>query len=112
MKSKVFDWLGISAAVLCLIHCLLFPVLMVIPLGIEHNAYIDATFLLIGSVVVYRVTGNIASKKLKYTFWAAICLIAVSVLLDLIFHIHSPLIYIGAALLITAHIINFKNHKH
>lgn len=114
MKAKLFDWLGISAAVLCLIHCLLFPVLMIIPLGLEHehDAYIDAAFLLIGAVVVYRVTANMESQKLKYTFWAAIGLIAVSVLLDMLFHIHSPLIYIGAALLITAHIINFKNHKH
>lgn len=112
MKAKLFDWFGISAAVLCLIHCLLFPVLMIIPLGLEHDAYIDAAFLLIGAVVVYRVTANMESKKLKYTFWTAIGLIATSVLLDMLFHIHSPLIYIGAALLITAHIINFKNHKH
>ncbi|MFT3901946.1 MAG: MerC domain-containing protein [Niabella sp.] len=112
MNAKTFDWLGISAAVLCLIHCLLFPILMVIPLGIEHDAYIDSAFLLIGAVVVYRVTNNMESKKLKYTFWIAIGLIAVSVLMDLLFHFHSPLIYIGAALLITAHIINFKNHRH
>ncbi len=112
MNSKLFDWLGISAAVLCLIHCLVFPILIIIPLGLEHDAYIDAAFLLIGAVVVFRITRNMVSKKLKFTFWLAIVLIAVSVLLDLLFHIHSPLIYFGAAVLITAHIINFKNHKH
>lgn len=104
--------LGLSVAVLCLIHCLLFPVLMVLPLGFEHAAYVDAAFLLIGTVVVYRVTRTMESKTLKYSFWTAIGLIAVSVMLDILFHIHSPLIYIGATLLITAHIINFKNHKH
>lgn len=112
MNTKILDWLGISAAVLCLIHCLFFPVLMIISSGIENSAYIDAGFLVIGILIVYRITTNIKSKKLKYTFWTAIVLIAVSVLLDLFFHIYSPLIYVGAVLLIMAHIINFKNHKH
>lgn len=112
MKSRMFDLLGISAAVLCLIHCLLFPVLMIIPFGFAHDVYIDLVFLLIGTAVVYNVTRRISSKSLKIAFWAAIGLIAISILLHLLFHVHNPLIYVGAAVLITAHLINFKNHKH
>ncbi|REC76485.1 MerC domain-containing protein [Chryseobacterium elymi] len=112
MKSKILDAVGISAAVLCLIHCIVFPLLMIIPLGISHNPYIDLAFLIIGAVVVYRVTKNIASIWLKLLFWASLILILISVLADLIFEIHIPLIYAGAAGLITGHIINFKNHKH
>ncbi|MDP9959744.1 MerC domain-containing protein [Chryseobacterium lathyri] len=112
MKSKILDAVGISAAVLCLIHCIVFPLLMIIPLGISHNPYIDLAFLIIGAVVVYRVTQNITSNWLKLLFWASISLISISVLADLIFEIHIPLIYAGAAGLITGHIINFKNHKH
>lgn len=114
MKSKAFDLLGISAALLCLIHCLLLPVLMIVPLGLEHNhnAYIDLGFLLIGAAVVYQVTRTVKSKWLKGIFWAAIGLIGLSVLLDIAFHFHSPLIYPGAVLLIAGHVINFKNHKH
>ncbi|MGK6341017.1 MerC domain-containing protein [Chryseobacterium sp. DT-3] len=112
MKSKILDAVGISAAVLCLIHCIVFPLLMIIPLGISHNPYIDLAFLIIGAVVVYRVTKNIASRWLKFLFWISIILISVSVLADLIFETHIPLIYAGAAGLITGHIVNFKNHKH
>ncbi|GEN70627.1 MerC domain-containing protein [Chryseobacterium lathyri] len=112
MKSKILDAVGISAAVLCLIHCVVFPLLMIIPLGISHNPYIDLAFLIIGAVVVYRVTKNIASSWLKLLFWSSIILISISVLADLIFEIHIPLIYVGAAGLITGHIINFRNHKH
>jgi len=112
MKSKILDAVGISAAVLCLIHCIVFPLLMIIPLGISHNPYIDLAFLIIGAVVVYRVTKKIASNGLKFLFWFSIILISISVLADLIFEIHIPLIYAGAAGLITGHIINFKNHKH
>ncbi|WP_223559429.1 MerC domain-containing protein [Chryseobacterium lathyri] len=112
MKSKILDAVGISAAVLCLIHCVVFPLLMIIPLGISHNPYIDLAFLIIGAVVVYRVTKNITNSWLKLLFWSSIILISISVLADLIFEIHIPLIYVGATGLITGHIINFKNHKH
>ena len=112
MKSKILDTIGISAAVLCLIHCIIFPLLMVIPLGISHNPYIDLAFLLVGAVVVFRITQQISSRWLKLLFWISISLLFISVLTDLIFEVHIPLIYVGAAGLITGHIINFKNHKH
>lgn len=112
MKSKILDAVGISAAVLCLIHCIAFPLLMIIPLGISHNPYIDLAFLIIGAVVVYRITKNMTSGWLKILFWISILLISISVLADFIFEIHIPLIYAGAAGLITGHIINYKNHKH
>ncbi|GEN69561.1 MerC domain-containing protein [Chryseobacterium rhizosphaerae] len=112
MKSKILDAVGISAAVLCLIHCIVFPLLMIIPLGISHNHYIDLAFLIIGALVVFRITRQITNRRLKFLFWASILLISISVLADFIFEIHIPLIYVGAAGLITGHIINFKNHKH
>ncbi|MGE8554938.1 MAG: MerC domain-containing protein [Chryseobacterium jejuense] len=112
MKSKILDAVGISAAVLCLIHCIVFPLLLIIPIGISHNPYVDLGFLAIGTLVVYRLTKKITNRRLKFLFWVSIGLIAVSVAADFIFEVHLPLIYIGAAGLITAHLINFKNHKH
>jgi hypothetical protein len=112
MKSKILDTIGISAAVLCLIHCIIFPLLMVIPLGISHNPYVDLAFLIVGAIVVFRITRQISNGWLKCLFWISIGLIFISVLADLLFEVHIPLIYVGAAGLITGHIINFKNHKH
>ncbi|WP_333597570.1 MerC domain-containing protein [Chryseobacterium flavum] len=112
MKSKILDTIGISAAVLCLIHCIIFPLLIIIPFGISHNPYIDLVFLVIGTLVVSRITRQIESNGLKALFWVSIVLISISVATDLIFEVHVPLIYAGAAGLITGHIINFKNHKH
>lgn len=112
MKSKNLDLLGISAASLCLIHCLVFPLLLILPLSITHNAYIDLAFLAVGAFVVYRVAGQTGLKWVKSLLWGSIALIAVSVWLDLLYHMHTPLIYIGAAGLISGHIINFKHHKH
>ena len=110
MKTKILDYIGISAAVLCLIHCIVFPLLMIIPMGISHNPLIDLIFLIVGIAVVFRITKSTASLWLKVLFWSSVAVIAVSILLELIFHIHFELIYIGAIGLITAHLINFKNH--
>ncbi|WP_426478678.1 MerC domain-containing protein [Chryseobacterium sp. CBSDS_008] len=112
MKSKILDAVGISAAVLCLIHCIVFPLLLIVPLGIAHDPYIDLAFLCMGAIVVFRVTKKMENRRLKLLFWISVSLIFISVLTDLLFEIHSPLIYLGAAGLITGHIINFKNHKH
>ncbi|MDR6458124.1 hypothetical protein J2786_001217 [Chryseobacterium vietnamense] len=112
MKSKILDAVGISAAVLCLIHCIVFPLLLIVPLGISHNPYIDLAFLFIGAVVVYRITKKMENRWLKFLFWISLSLIFISILTDFLFEVHLPLIYIGAAGLITGHIINFKNHKH
>ncbi|MGI9583178.1 MerC domain-containing protein [Chryseobacterium sp. RRHN12] len=112
MKSKILDAVGISAAVLCLIHCIVFPLLLIVPLGISHNPYIDLVFLCIGAVVVFRVTKKIEKRWLKILFWTSVFLISISILTDILLEIHVPLIYIGTAGLITGHLINFKNHKH
>ncbi|WP_412850682.1 MerC domain-containing protein [Chryseobacterium sp. PMSZPI] len=112
MKSKILDVVGISAAVLCLIHCVIFPILLIIPLGVSHNPYIDLSFLIVGAVVVFRTTRHIKGRWLKLLFWISIVLISISVIVDLIFDVHLPLIYAGTAGLIIAHSINFKNHKH
>jgi hypothetical protein len=112
MRSRILDTVGISAAVLCLIHCIVFPLLMILPLGITHNHYIDLLFLLIGAVVVVRVTRKMKMLWLKLLFWLSILLIAVSVFADMVFEVHLPLIYIGAVGLIGGHIFNFRTHRH
>lgn len=112
MKTKILDYIGVLAAVLCLIHCVVFPLLLIVPLGISHNPLIDLMFMLIGAVVVFRITKSVSSYWLKGLFWSSIVLIALSVGLEFIFHIHFELIYIGALGLITAHLIHFKNHGH
>ena len=112
MKTKFLDILGVSAAFLCLIHCIVFPLLMIVPLGMSHNAYIDLFFLMIGAVLVYRITRKPINRWIKLLFWVSVSLIALSVALDLFFHLHSEIILIGAVGLIVAHLLNFKYHRH
>ncbi|WP_306352623.1 MerC domain-containing protein [Flavobacterium sp. '19STA2R22 D10 B1'] len=111
-NSSSYDILGISSATLCLIHCLAFPLLTIIPLGISHNPWIDFTFATIGLFAVVKITKKTDSKWTIGVLWLSIALIYCSVILEIILHHHSNLIYLGGAGLIIGHIINFKNHRH
>lgn len=111
MKQKTLDLLGFSAAGLCFIHCLIFPLLMILPIGLVHNVYIDLGFFLIGAWIVFRITRRMQAHWLQWLFWSAIVCIGFSVFTDLLFHIHLPLIHIGAVLLMSAHMIHFRKHK-
>lgn len=109
--TKKYDLIGMSAAFLCMIHCVVFPLLIFIPIGISHNPYIDLAFLLIGIWSVYKTTKNSHSLLLKCILWSSVVLISFSVIVHILFHWHSPAMYIGAFGLIVGHLINFNHHR-
>lgn len=110
-KTKNYDLLGVTAAFLCLVHCMVLPLLIFIPLGIAHNSYIDILFLLPGIWSVYKTTKHSDSAIVAGLLWVSVALIALSILLHMLFHWHTPLVYIGAVGLIAGHLINFRQHK-
>lgn len=109
-KTKNYDLLGVSAALLCLVHCLVLPLLFFIPIGISHNPYIDLLFLLLGAWSVYKTAKNGKSLFLKSLLFTGILLISISVGMDIFLHWHSPLMYIGAGALIAGHVVHMKAH--
>ena len=111
MKKLQIDIIGISSASLCLIHCIGFPLLTLLPFGFSHDHTIDAFFACIGIWVVLKIVRSNTSKTIKFILGISIFLIVVSVLIDLLFHIHSFLIYIGGVGMIVGHYLNFKRHK-
>jgi hypothetical protein len=88
-----------------------FPILTIVPLGFSDNVFIDSLFASIGMFVVSKVLMSNATRTVKYILGVAILFILVSVVLDLIFHIHTELILIGGLGMIVGHVLNFKNHK-
>lgn len=108
---KNYDLLGVSSAGICVIHCLIFPLFTVIPFGFSHNHYIDLVFAGLGLYAILRIKNLNQNKPIKYILWFSISLIFISVLGDILFHLHSPLIYFGAMGLITGHLLNFKKHN-
>jgi len=110
ITSPNYDILGISSASVCLVHCLLFPLLTILPFGLNHSPYIDLIFALIGLFAIVKIikkTNIIISGVLILS----IALILISVLAEILFEIHLDLILIGGVGMIIGHFLNYKSHK-
>lgn len=111
MKEKYFDLVGMYSAALCLIHCLITPLLFTLPLGISHSPIIDFIFLIVGFIPVLKILIGKSPFTLKVLIFVSFVLIAVAILLESIYHWENSLIYIGAIGLITSHFIHYNSHK-
>ncbi|WP_374174394.1 MerC family mercury resistance protein [Flavobacterium tructae] len=109
--TPFYDILGISSAAICLVHCLIFPLLTILPLGISHNPFIDLTFALIGLIAILKIIKK-SSLLVAITLILSISLIWISILSEMILDIHLDLIFIGGIGMIIGHLLNYKNHKH
>ena len=103
------DILGISSATLCLIHCLIFPLLTFLPLGQTHNPFIDLAFSVIGLIAVIKVI-NTAKLPVIIILCLSISLIIVDVLATLILDFHTNAMILGGLGMIIGHAVNYKTH--
>jgi len=109
--TPFYDILGISSAAICLVHCLIFPLLTILPLGISHNPFVDLTFASIGLIAILKIIKK-SSLLVAITLILSISLIWISILSEMILDIHLDLIFIGGIGMIIGHLLNYKNHKH
>ena len=113
IKSKQFhDVLGISSATLCLIHCLLFPLITILPIGSTHNHWIDLVLAGIGIFAIIGILKSKTLKAIKFILLLSMGLILGSILYTLITHQHTTLLYFGGIGMIVGHLLNFRYHKH
>jgi hypothetical protein len=113
IKSKQFhDVLGISSATLCLIHCLIFPLIAILPIGLSHNHWIDLVFAGIGIYAIIGIFKSETHKSIKLILICSMGIILSSILYTLITHHHTTLLYFGGIGMIIGHLLNFRYHKH
>lgn len=107
----VLDILGISTASLCLVHCLLFPILSIIPLGFSETHWIDIFFACIGMFVVSKIVMSKTDKKVKIILTTSITAVIIGVALEIIWDIDTQMILIGGIGMIIGHLLNYKSHS-
>lgn len=110
LSTSFYDILGISSAFICLIHCLIFPILAIIPLGLNHNPLIDFFFASMGLFAVIKIMKK-SSLLVSATLVVSISIIWLSILSDIIFEIHLDMIYVGGIGMIIGHLLNYAQHK-
>lgn len=108
--TPFYDLLGISSATICLVHCLVFPLLTILPLGISHNPFIDLIFATIGLFAILKIIKK--SNLLVVTILiVSMSLIWISILTEIILDIHLNLLYFGGIGMIIGHFLNYRWHK-
>jgi Na+/glutamate symporter len=108
--TPFYDILGISSATICLVHCLVFPLLTVLPLGLSHNPFIDLLFATIGLFAIIKIIKK-SGLLITSILVVSMALIWISVLSEIILDIHPDLIFIGGIGMIIGHLLNYKLHK-
>ncbi|TDO83962.1 MerC mercury resistance protein [Flavobacterium chryseum] len=108
--TSLYDILGISSATICLVHCLVFPLLTILPLGLSHNSFIDLFFATIGLFAILKIIKK-SNLLVAAILIVSISLIWISVLIEIILDIHLDLIFIGGIGMIIGHFLNYRFHK-
>jgi len=108
--TSFYDILGISSATICLVHCLIFPLLTILPLGLSHNPVIDLVFASTGLIAILKITKK-SSLLVSSILIVSMSLIWISILSELFLEIHLDLIYFGGIGMIIGHLINYKLHR-
>lgn len=110
ITTPFYDILGISSATVCLVHCLVFPLLTILPLGISHNPFIDLIFAIIGLIAILKIIKK-SNLLVASILIVSMSLIWMSVLSELFLDIHLDLIFVGGIGMIIGHFLNYKSHK-
>ncbi|MDQ6528675.1 MerC domain-containing protein [Flavobacterium sp. LHD-85] len=110
ISTPFYDILGISSATICLVHCLIFPLLTILPLGLSHNPFIDLLFASIGLFAILKIIKK-SALLVSSILVVSMALIWISVLTELLLDIHLDLIYFGGIGMIIGHLINYKLHR-
>lgn len=109
-STPFYDILGISSATICLVHCLVFPLLTILPLGLSHNPFVDLLFATIGLFAIVKIIKK-SNLLVSSILIISMALIWISVLSEIVLDIHLDLIFIGGIGMIIGHLINYKLHK-
>jgi hypothetical protein len=108
--TPFYDILGLSTATICLVHCLIFPLLTILPFGLNHNPVIDLLFALIGVFAIFKIIKK-SSVLVSSILVVSMSLIWSSILVEMLFETHIDLIYFGGIGIIIGHLLNYKLHK-
>jgi len=109
------DSLGIFSAGLCIIHCMLIPVLVLAGLVNEetgsHTHWMDYFFILISGIAVYFATRQMNNKLIGRLMWVSTFWFATSILLHDMFSLALYSSMLASVFLLILHGLNFRQHQ-
>lgn len=113
----IYDYLGITSATICLIHCLVAPFYIGISASVHDHAsgghwfmepWWDYVFLVFGFAAVWFSGKHTESRSMKILLWASFSFLAAMLILESYAPVFQFLAYGAAFTLIVSHLINLR----
>ena len=111
------DYLGITGSVLCIIHCLITPILLVTSNILQHDALrigylsLDYVFIGVNIVAVYFATRHYAASAVRVALWSFLTVFSIAIILEDVNPFFEYLGYAASFGLVTTHLINIRQHR-
>jgi hypothetical protein len=111
------DYIGITGSVLCIIHCLITPLLlMTSTLLTDHTLRIgylslDYVFIGVNAVAVYFATRHHTSPLIKRALWSFLLLFAIAIILEDVSDLFEYAGYAASLGLVITHLVNIRQHQ-
>lgn len=117
LLSRKADYIGITGSVLCIIHCLVTPVLLMTT-SLLHDEHLrigflslDYLFIGVNVVAVYLATRHAVSLPIRRALWGFLTLFTIAMLLEDVGEIFQLTGYVASAGLVMTHLINIRQHR-
>jgi len=115
LRSKRADYIGITGSVLCMIHCLITPVLLMTSALLADDALrigylsLDYVFIGVNMVAVYFATRHNISPAIKLSLWSFLGLFTIAILLEDVSEVFEYVGYAASMGLVITHFFNIRS---
>ncbi|UFH53904.1 MerC domain-containing protein [Spirosoma sp. KNUC1025] len=115
--SRKADYIGITGSILCIIHCLITPVLLMTSAVFQDEQLrigylsLDYVFIGVNIIAVYFATRHYAPAIIKKSLWGFLGLFTIALLLEDVAPAFEYLAYLASAGLVITHLINIRQHR-
>jgi len=115
MKNQWADWLGILSASLCIVHCLILPLVLVAGIVSKSSfpewEWLDFIFILLAWIGVYGASRHHGAGPINRGLWANVLVFSLSLLL----HEHFGwALYVSLAsslFMIVLHVMHYRKFR-
>ncbi len=115
--SRKADYIGITGSILCILHCLITPVLLVSSSLLQDSplraGYLSLDYIFIGinTIAVYFATRHVVSVPVKRSLWGFLTLFSIALVLEHDMPVFAYVAYAASAGLVISHLVNIRQHR-
>ncbi|HEX9956478.1 MAG TPA: MerC domain-containing protein [Fibrella sp.] len=115
--DKKADYIGITGSVLCLIHCLAAPVVVMTSSLLRDDTLrtgflsLDYVFIAINIVAVYFAARQHTSSAIRTALWSFLFLFTLGLLLENVNPLFEYIAYAASTGLVISHLLNLRHHR-